>query len=174
MVEFGYINVIESKTKILSFIDGIMSIFCISYLDVDDVVEPNKVIFELPGQQLIELNSYTIDKKYDSLKLSRGYYYSVPLYIGISDIDAWFQIDKEDQIVMPDYPIGTNIDPTSTCKYSRQYKTGYSSGLFVFGIWKLKGSSRFLIGWDEEKISRDLLLYLLNWIFIKNNTNNAA
>jgi hypothetical protein len=176
MVEFGYINIIEPKPKSLSFIDGIISGIIKCYLDIEDVVEPNKVIFELgsgsgySNSKVIELNSYVIDTKYDSLNLYCSFRSRTPLYMRISNIDTWYQINAQDKIVIPEYPIGTMIDPNTECEYSRQYKSGYSSDKFVFGIWKLKGSTRFLIGWDEEKISCDLLLYLLNWIFIKNNT----
>jgi hypothetical protein len=170
MVEFGYINIIEPEPKSLSFIDGIISGIIKCYFDIEDVVEPNKVIFASSNSELIELNSYAIDTKYDSLQLYSSFRSRTPLYMQISDIDAWFQINAQDKIVIPDYPIGTIIDPNTECEYSRQYKSGYSSDKFVFGIWKLKGTTRFLIGWDEEKISCDLLLYLLNWIFIKNNS----
>lgn len=162
---FGYINIIEEKKS-----RSIFDYFFESNQSNKLSKYKPKIIFEFgtsySDSDLIELNTYPIDKQYDSLRLITKYDSFVPLYISNLTGITWFRrelIDKKFNIV---FPFEINIDSQTENKYSCSY---YSLDGFVFGIWKLHGNkNRYLVGWNNNEINREFLLYLVHWIFIKN------
>ena len=170
-MQFGYINLINNPCTDTWF-DSIIQVF---NSDLKPIKQKNTVILELgsllENKELIELNNYPIDKKYESIKLSKKFNSCTPLYIVNNFNKTYFQINKEDNIEILVYPIGTNID-CKKCKYSCAYKSTDDLEV-IFGIWRLQESNsnltKFLVSWNTEKISKDFLLYLLKWIFVENS-----
>lgn len=161
MIQFGYINLIEKNDQ-SSYIDMLSNFFT-----ANEIINKTKIIFEIntsySDSELIELNTVIVSNEFNSLGFTKKYMSNAPLYISSTNSQTWFRSTNPSN---PIFPIGISIDDNPECKNSCKFD---SSNDFVFGIWKLQNTkNRYLIGWDKEKISREFLLYLLHWIFVKN------
>lgn len=161
-LEFGYIYVIN-KTHPRSFIDNFLQIFTSSSNE-----NFNEIIFEIgtnyQDKEFIDLTKYQINSEYNSLRLISKYNVHLPLYIDLGLLKTFYEIKPS---AKPFHPDSSNIIFDSACTI-----TYGKIDDIKFGIWKLNKSNdkfkKYLIGWDKTVIPKDLLMYLVHWIFVKN------
>jgi hypothetical protein len=175
-LNFGQIFVIDETTNTnLSFIDLILD-----FLFADTTTtKTHNIIFQMgltnSDNELIDLQTLPIETKlkYDTSRLIKKYNCPLPLYINMCfSKETLFEIIPSNKIVPdhPTIPIG-NIDFETE---STKIYGSISKEKIIFGVWKLKTQpNSYLIGWDSEIIPKDFLLYLLNWIFVKNTIKNG-
>ena len=155
MLDYCTIYIIKSKSYPESFFSFVSEIF-------NQSSSSNTVVLELDSQ-MIEISDMT---KYESkdykLELTKKYNKLVPIYLDFLNIPSINSIYFLSEKIKLDYS-----DPY-TCEYVES-KTNSNP---VFTIKQLgpanKFNTKYLIGWNSKIIERDLLIHLLEWIFVKN------
>ena len=176
VLNYGYINLID-KTPESDLLSNIFQIFTLDPNPNKDNIE---VIFEF-NDQIVDLKTCVIDKTYKTTYIAK-YNSTMPLYISYDSYrKTLFEIDPSNLLLpcsstlasskemLPSHPsvlysnINWESDKTKIYGHLNKKEIG-------FGIWKLKNSTskyqKYLIGWDPETISQDLLYFLLVIIFV--------
>ncbi len=149
MLDSCVVYIINNQTE--SFFSFVSEIF-------NQRPSSNTIILEL-GSQMIELTDMTkYETKDYKLGLTKKYNKLIPLYLDFKAIPSinsiYFLLDK------PEF----NSDP-----YTCEYADSNSNPMFTIKEVKTnKSHSKYQVSWNEKIIERDLLIYLLEWIFVKN------